>query len=400
MKIKTMKKLLFAFMMLSILGVTDATAQTQKVVAAWNFLNTFKQDNDNESLLQAWDYINEATKHEKTSESAKAWFYKGEIALALLTSEAHKDSHTKALGAVKEAYMNTIKFDGSGRKARYTDDALVNLAALTAIIYNKGSESFQAQKYEEAHGRFAQILDINTFIAEKSGNEAAVDTTTLLAAAYSADKSDLPQAKGYYESLVKTKMKEIGIYQSLAAIYKKEGETEKADAVMATAKELFPNNKGLIIEEVNAMLGSGDNVAALAKIEEAIPLDPENEGLYFAKGTILDAKMDFVGAEKAYKKALELDPSYFDAYYNLGAIWYNQAAEKIKQMNELPLEAEAEYNSLKAGSEGLFLKALPFFEKAFELKNTDRNAMIALKEIYAKTGNFEKSNEMKKLLGM
>lgn len=385
---------------LSVFSLKDATAQNNKVVSAWTYLTNFQQDGDVESLLKAWDNIQEATKHEKTATSPKAWYQLGEIAMAMLNSEAHADYHEKALPAVVEGFKKAIEYDGKGRKARHTDDALQNLAAMTAFIYNKGSESFQAKKYEEAHGTFAQILDINSFLAEVKKNEVPVDTTTLLAAAYSADKAGLSEAKGYYETLVEARMKEIGVYQSLATIYKSEGNTEKADAVMAVAKELFPNNKGLIIDEVNQMLSSGNNEGALAKIDEAIPLDPENEGLYFAKGTILDAKNDVAGAEAAYKKAIELEPEYFDAFYNLGAIWYNQAAEMIKQMNELPLEAEAEFNSLKASSEGLFSKALPFFEKAHELKKEDRNAMIALKEIYAKTGNFQKSKEMKNLLGM
>lgn len=395
-----MKRIIYVLLFLCFAGIQDATAQTQKVVAAWNYLNIFKQDGDNESLLQAWDNIQEASKHEKTGSSAKTWYYMGEISLALLSSEEHKDYHSDALSSARKGFENAIKFDGKGRKARYKSDALINLSALTALMYNKGSESFQDKKFEEAHSRFAQIIALDEFIAEQGNGEMEVDTVTLLAAAYSAEKANLPEAKGYYEQLVKTKMKEIAVYQSLAAIYTNEGETEKAASIMALAKELFPNNKGLIIDEVNKMLGSGDNEAALAKIEEAIPLDPENEGLYFAKGTILDAKKDVAGAEAAYKKAIELEPNYYDAYYNLGAIWYNQAAEQIKQMRDLPIDAEAEYSSLKTSSESLFAKALPFFEKAFEIKNTDRNAMIALKEIYAKMGNFEKSNEMKKLLGM
>jgi len=46
----------------------------------------------------------------------------------------------------------------------------------------------------------------------------------------------------------------------------------------------------------------------------------------------------------------------------------------------------------------LFKQSLPFLEKAHSINKTDINTLNALKEIYAKTGDFEKSNAMKELL--
>ena len=41
---------------------------------------------------------------------------------------------------------------------------------------------------------------------------------------------------------------------------------------------------------------------------------------------------------------------------------------------------------------GLFSQALPYFLKADSIDGTDRNTIIALKEIFARQDNFEKSN--------
>lgn len=100
-------------------------------------------------------------------------------------------------------------------------------------------------------------------------------------------------------------------------------------------------------------------------------------------------------AESYYAKALEIKPDYFDALYNLGALFYNEAAEKIKQANELDLSKQKEYDKLSAAAKELFNKALPYFDKALAIDGNDLNTLIALKEIHANLGDTKKSNEYK-----
>jgi len=60
-------------------------------------------------------------------------------------------------------------------------------------------------------------------------------------------------------------------------------------------------------------------------------------------GTAKDKMKDYAGAQAAYEKAIEKNPEYFDAYFNLGAIFYNKAADITKQMQELSIDANDEY---------------------------------------------------------
>jgi len=146
------------------------------------------------------------------------------------------------------------------------------------------------------------------------------------------------------------------------------------------------------------MLSAGENDEAMNLLEEAIANEPEKAELHFALGSAKDTQKDYEGARASYEKAAELNPEYFDAYYNLGAIYYNQAAEITKKMNELGLDEQTEYDKYQVQSVDLFKQALPFFEKGHGINATDRNTIIALKEIYAKIGDFDKSNAMKELL--
>ncbi|HAE13066.1 MAG TPA: hypothetical protein DCG24_02480 [Bacteroidetes bacterium] len=107
----------------------------------------------------------------------------------------------------------------------------------------------------------------------------------------------------------------------------------------------------------------------------------------------------FSEAVGAYRKAIDINPGNFDNYLNLGALYYNTAIEINKKMINLPLDADKEYAELESRRNELYKEALPYFEKALEIDPENIPTMQALKEIYAKTNNFEKMKEIKAKLG-
>jgi len=145
-------------------------------------------------------------------------------------------------------------------------------------------------------------------------------------------------------------------------------------------------------------LGSAyDNVAAQAK-EQMDALKEERSDPEEIAQLNEELKANIENAVATYKKAIEVDPTFFDIYNNLGAVYYNQAVELNKQMNEITGFSSAEqkkYEALEKERNGLYETALPFFEKAYELQPDAIEILNALKEIYAKMGNYEKSGEMK-----
>jgi len=68
-----------------------------------------------------------------------------------------------------------------------------------------------------------------------------------------------------------------------------------------------------------------------------------------------------------------------------------------QKMSELGMskEDQKKYDTLKVKSEKLFDKALPYFEKAESLAPNDTNTLIALREIFARTNEYEKAQELK-----
>ena len=80
-------------------------------------------------------------------------------------------------------------------------------------------------------------------------------------------------------------------------------------------------------------------------------------------------------------------------------MYYNQGAALTKDLAKLDADYSKtgiqKYEAVQKEMLALFDKALPYFQKAESLKPSDKNTLIALKEIYAKKNQVEKSNEYK-----
>ena len=122
-------------------------------------------------------------------------------------------------------------------------------------------------------------------------------------------------------------------------------------------------------------------------------MDPTRADLYRALGDAYKNTDDTSNARKTYEQALKLDPKNFDIYKSLAEVYYNNAVKTIDEMNSLP-DGDKRIDILKASSDALLYKALPYLEKAKELDSTDMEVLNALKEIYARTNQMEKVKEI------
>jgi tetratricopeptide (TPR) repeat protein len=117
--------------------------------------------------------------------------------------------------------------------------------------------------------------------------------------------------------------------------------------------------------------------------------------MYYARGTIYDKKGEVEKAAADYQKAIELDPETFDAYYNMGALYYNQGADYNNKANELPLDQTKKYDEYMKLSDEAFKKAIPYLEKANQLKPDDIATANTLIKLYTRTNQLDKAKELK-----
>ena len=139
-----------------------------------------------------------------------------------------------------------------------------------------------------------------------------------------------------------------------------------------------------------------------------IQKDPNNAVLWSVLASLNDKKATdateeaemtkwYQKAEEAYKKSIELDPKFFDSYFNIGVLYNNRAAYEYEKCNKI--KSDTEYTKCKKVADEIYVMAVPFFEKAHELKADDVQTVQQLMKLYAKTGDQDKYAAMKALLG-
>ncbi len=371
-----MKKFILTLTILA--GVSTSWAQGIEVLNAYNYQRAGELD-------KAKTAIDRAALDTKTSIEPKTWFYRGNIYLQIASDEKFKDLSNNPLEVAAEAYAKAKEYDVKGK---YTEEIKQNNAQITALLFNKGVKEYSDQNFKNAIATFSVILKYNPN-----------DTLAMFNMALSAEKGkDTAMAKQSFGRLVEMNYPEAEIYRSLAGIYKAEKDTTKALALIEAARVRFPENVNLIIDELNIYLARKKTSEVIDKLELACSKDPSNKTLFFALGTAQDRLKNYEKAEAAYKRAIELDPKYFDAIYNMGAMWYNWGVETFNKTVNLPASKQKEYDEGVRKYQIEFKAAAPYLENALTIDPKDRNTMISLKEIYAKLGEYDKSNAMKKKL--
>ncbi|MEO8148704.1 MAG: tetratricopeptide repeat protein [Bacteroidia bacterium] len=389
-----MKKLIV--LTVAILSVSLAYSQKAKVQTAYSYMKEGDLD-------KAKQYIDEASVNEGSMGMAKTWYYRGQIYQGMFKNAKYGSLSPDPLGEAYKSYKKALEIDP---KYEYKDEITQYMAFITASIFNDGLASYEAKDYNKALTRFETILEINPN-----------DTSSIVNSALAADKAGMSEkAIGYYERLVALNYQDAAIYMSLVQLYKNAGQKDKATEALLKGRKAFPNDNNLMIEELNSVLQSGDDKKAAAMLDQAIAHDPENSSLYFAAGTIYDKlanPKDAKGTDLPkpenytelvnksagyYTSAIAKKPDYFEANYNIGALYFNQGAELANKANNMPLNKQKEADALNKQAADKLKQAEPYLEKALALNPKDPSTQLSLKQLYVRTGETAKYEELKKLM--
>ncbi|NBU72909.1 MAG: tetratricopeptide repeat protein [Bacteroidetes bacterium] len=260
------------------------------------------------------------------------------------------------------------------------------MLSIVGELYNRGVEHYNNKNYKAAMEDFELVLIDNPN-----------DTNVLFNAALTSEKAKEPaKAIQFLDALLKLNFKSPQIYVSLASNKKALGDTAAALNYLNEGQKQYPNEVALIIDELNIFLLQGRTSEVVSKLEKAIALDPNNSSLHFALGSALDQSGDKTKAAVSYQRSIDIKPDYFDGWYNLGAMYFNGAAELMNEANKIPFSKQKEYDAAIALAKEAFQKAQPYLEKAHELDPKDSNTMVSLQQLYAQLKLNDKSMEMKK----
>ncbi|MBY5957105.1 hypothetical protein KUV50_03085 [Membranicola marinus] len=423
-----MRKII-TFALLALFGTLSVQAQDVNPKKAYRQakrnLSSFELDNSKvDELNEAVNLIMSAAKDEDMKSDAGMWNTMGDIYSAYLEldykrslmDEAYKPQFLQEANKAYMAYKEAYKV---ADKSRDKDDALAGMAGLIQSMSNSGITVLQAGDPMGAYNIFRNVLDIHELLKENEkdsplNDEEAMNNQLFLAgyAALLAEQYEL--ATPYYMELKENDYDDPSLYEGLFKI-KAQDDPDAAAAILEEGRQKYPDDLTLLYAEINAALKNNEIQSLESKLKEAIAKDPENVSLYTTTGSVYDrlfqemmdsdaeqAAAYFDSAKVYFEKALEVNPDNVDAIYSIGALYYNQAAQGTQELqamaDDLTSEGMKKYDAKKAEVDKIFDEALPYFKRAEKVNPSDRNTLIALKEIFARKNKMDISDEFAKRL--
>jgi len=371
-----MKNLAFLFALM--LSISTAFAQNSKVQSAINYSKP--QYNQ---LDKAKEAIDLAAQNEKTINSPKAWKVRGSVyqTIAQSQDEKFKTLSDNPLEIAMESYLKAIDLDIKGQ---YKKEIENQMKLLGILLINKGIDYFNAGEYTKAELSFVNSLKVDSITDPQK-----IDSMVIFNAGIAADRAkDYDKAISFYKRAAELKYEGAKVYQFIGNIEKERGDTAAYLASLKDGIGAYPeDNNALMVELINFYLTNDQSNLALEYLAKAIEKDQSNPTFYFAQGALYDKLKESDKAKTSYEKAVEINPEYFDAYYNLGAIYFNNGADMLKEANNLPANKQKEYELAVKNAFAELEKALPYLEKAHEIDPKEKSTMLTLKEIYFKLRN-------------
>lgn len=340
-----------------------------------------------------------ALENPESKDDAKTWYVAGFIEDQQFSAERTKqvlgqqpDEPTMytALGNILPYFLKSYDLDQQPNekgkvKPRFSKDIKGVLGANHVYYINGGAYFFDQKDYKKAYDFFDQYLQISDLPMFKGEQVAARDSNFMTVQFYAAvAATQLGDSKLAVEALERAKSSEYranDVYQYLCYEYEHAKDTVNLEKTLEEGLVKFPEEKYYLMSLINNYIYSNRNEKALEYLNTAIAKEPNNAQLYDVMGRVYETGLkDYPNAEKFFSKALEVDPNYTDALSNLGRVYYNQGVNKQGEANLI--NDSKQYQEELEKAKDFFKKALPYFEKALQLKPDEREYMTALRGIY------------------
>lgn len=359
-------------------------SQKGKVTSALSFI-------DQGMLDKAKEAIDQAMANEKTANWSNTFFAKGKLCQAVFESDnaKFKELCPDPLNEAYSSYEKALSLDPKGALKKKLITGMV-YNTLAVDLYNQGSKQFEAKDYENALKSFETQIQIT----ESDKYAGAVDTGMYYNAGLAAVNSGkYNEAIKYFEKCAEMGYLGVTPYFQIYESYLGLKDTVKAEQTLLDLPKKFPNDKNITLNLIDLYIKSGKNQEALKYIDQAKASDPQNATLYFAAGIIYLNSNKFDEAITELSKSIELNPNLYDTQYGLGAAYINKASDMFVKANEI-MDVK-KYTEAVDTANSVYAKALPYMEKALELKPDDVYAMRSLKELYYRLKMTDKYNAIK-----
>ena len=367
---KTMKKLLLsATLLLSV--ATFAQKDELKVLK-----KIYTKESISDKDLQDYKTASDALQTLATEESDKVYakFYKTMYPTIVLASKGAKATMQDQMNLYKPEFIKeygavineTIEFEKKSGKKIYTDELIQEKDEFKKTLNSLAMSLNGASKFKEASGAFYSLY---TFDPKNEGSSLQN------AAQLAVNAQDYKLAEKFYEEFYNSDYFNNGVIYF--AINKANGNEEsfgsKEMRTTYISKGLYEKPRD---EKVNK--SKGDVLRTLSILIAQNEGDKKKLEMYVSE------------ARKLLPNDEELKTGEFNIYFNAG---FSSLADDEKLVNEINNSRadKKKYDELVSKRKEIFTKALPFFEKAYQVKPTDENTKNVLKITYETLGQPEKA---------
>jgi len=401
-----------------------ASAVLMSAVCLAQVANVKKAQNmilaENPNYAEARKLINEAEQNEETKNQANTWYVAGLIGYQESENEMNKryfgqPVDYKVVGAAqKESYQcwqkadelaSILVQDKKGNMVMDKKNAAIrkNIAQKMLTYWqNQGLLALAGSLYEdkdyagtyELYKMYVAIPDLPVMQDEKSQKEMVRDTIyqdlchSAGMLAYSAEKYE--ESAAIFAVLMKGDYKAANAGEYLYSCYLNMKDSAKAYEVMDECIILFPSEPRFLQARINAYVADKNYDKAVELLDKAIA--QEKQAQYFnSKGSILSIQGKYDEAIAAFEEGVKVDPNNDELYTNYGYVY----VEKGNKLNdESAYLNDAEYNKIRKEIDAAYKKALPLFEKAYELNKDNYDCVRALRSLYYRLGMMEQYNSL------
>ena len=362
-------------------------------------------------LAEAKSNIDLATTYEKTMNDGKTWYYRGLIYAALDTTkkEEFKGLATEPLKTAMESFAKADELEKGGKE--YYINAPNSIVPITKTQQLEGLANFYLDKSikifqdgEDYPGSITWGLKSATVFEKlpKYPNDTLAYYVMGLAG-QNAEQYDvsIESLNKFFARGGKSKDAYLILYQ----IYSGPKEDKlKALEIVRKGKEKLPNNTDFPKLEIGLLIDLDRVAEAKGGLEETVKKDPGNKILHFYLGYVNSKLEKWDDAKANFETALKIDPQYFEAQYYLAQIYFIDAIKVKKEMDNLGISAADKKRKIDLDKVVVekYKTAVPYWEKAEQLKPDDLDVLDKLSALYYYLGEdakIERISKKKKLLG-
>ncbi len=360
-------------------------------------------------IPEAKEEIDKVMLVDKNQKNGDCWYFKMKIYIAVAGNDQLKAQNPDALLQALDALKKYTQYDDK-KQILLIADQYKPINEIYSGLFELGRTNYGAEKYSDALNDFRGAVDAISFMHKQGWIKQEMDSTSILYAGISAEKSNLrDQAVIYYQTIVDSGVTNISgnnmeeIYKWVADYYARKGDKATEAKYLAIGEAKFPTDMYFDEITLDELRKNGPKDSLFAKYESINKIHPDSAIYFFDYGLelyqyatdtssgkkVANSDALVAKAQEKLQASLKINPNYPQAYLVLGQIAYNQGVEfqllgkPRGNSNPDELKKRQDYRAQAAKD---FDQAIPYLEKVDQLlgsqgklKKADR---VSLKDAY------------------